>query len=214
MQHHWTWYKKQAIKISRETNVTDEANAAAVATGAYHDSGNDTTNSSSSTISEKASKSRPLNDDVQIDPPPLDEALVTFLLVLMSRFLSQMHVIEESHDQVSLLSSSEHTNENVPSTSNNKLDPQTLEYIREIYTTSGKVLYYVSASNWNSYYAKIKNAVNILGAVSESSEINPPEVRILAFACLNIPKLHTVLSGKIIYIASIIYIFVLTHCHF
>ncbi|GAA5815422.1 hypothetical protein MFLAVUS_008930 [Mucor flavus] len=193
LQHHWTWYKKQSVRISRETNVTIEAEAAAAATGAYNDtSGNTTTNSSCSTLSERpVIPNHSLKDDVQIDPPPLDEALVTFLLVLMSRFLSQMHVIEERNDQVSLLST-EHTNESLAITI--KVDPQALEYIREIYITSGKVLYYVSASNWSSYYAKIKNAVNILGAVSESSELNPPEVRILAFACLNIPKLHTVLS--------------------
>lgn len=177
--------------------MTIEAEAAAAATGAYNDtSGNTTTNSSCSTLSERpVIPNHSLKDDVQIDPPPLDEALVTFLLVLMSRFLSQMHVIEERNDQVSLLST-EHTNESLAITT--KVDPQALEYIREIYITSGKVLYYVSASNWGSYYAKIKNAVNILGAVSESSELNPPEVRILAFACLNIPKLHTVLSGKLL----------------
>lgn len=105
-----------------------------------------------------------------------------------------MHVIEERNDQLSLLSS-EHANEALATAS--KVDSQSMEYIREVYTTSGKVLYYISASNWNSYYAKIKNAVNILGAVSESSDLNPPEVRILAFACLNIPKLHMILSGRL-----------------
>lgn len=195
LQHQWTWFKKQEQKVSQETNVTEEAAAAAAATGAYNDLSYSSNVSSSSTLSEKPSKSHhhALKDDIQIDPPPLDEALVTFLLVLMSRFLSQMHVLEERNEQNALLSS-EHTNEALAAAS--KVDPQTLEYIREIYTTSGKVLYYVSASNWTSYYAKIKNAINILGAVSESSDLNPPEIRILAFSCLNIPKLHTVLSGK------------------
>lgn len=151
------------------------------------------TNSSSSSLSAKSSYAH-LKPDVSIDPPPLDEALVTFLLALMSRFLSQMHVIEERNDQLSLLSS-EHVNEALAIAS--KVDSQSMEYIREVYTTSGKVLYYISASNWNSYYAKIKNAVNILGAVSESSDLNPPEVRILAFTCLNIPRLHTILSGNV-----------------
>lgn len=191
LQHHWTWYKKQAVRISRETNITEEAIAAAEATGAYNDSIITTANSSTSNLSIKSTKLK--EKDLQIDPPPLDEALVSFLLTLMSRFLSQMHVIEERNDQLALLSP-EHSNDALANAS--KVDPQTLEYIREVYTTAGKVLYYVSASNWTSYYAKIKNAVNILGAVSESSELNPPEVRILAFACLNIPKLHTILSGK------------------
>lgn len=195
LQHHWSWYKKQSIQISRETNTTEEAKAAAAATGTFHESTIATTSSSSSisTLSAKSSYAQ-LKPDVAIDPPPLDESLVTFLLSLMSRFLGQMHVIEERNDQLSLLSS-EHTNEALATAS--KVDSQSMEYIREVYTTSGKVLYYISASNWNSYYAKIKNAVNILGAVSESSDLNPPEVRILAFACLNIPKLHMILSGTV-----------------
>lgn len=190
LQHHWTWYKKQSAKISRETNTTEEAVAAAAATGAYH---NDIgTSSSSSTLSAKSSLTQ-LKDDVQIDPPPLDEALVTFLLALMSRFLGQMHVIEERNDQLALLST-DHPNEALATAS--KVDPQTLEYIREVYTTSGKVLYYISASNWNSYYAKIKSAANVLSVLGESSELNPPEIRILSFACLNTTKLHTMLLGK------------------
>ncbi|KAG1087404.1 hypothetical protein G6F42_020621 [Rhizopus arrhizus] len=190
LQHHWSWYKKQSIQISRETNITEEAKAAAAATGTYNESTIATTSSSTSTLSAKSSFAQ-LKPDVFIDPPPLDESLVTFLLSLMSRFLGQMHVIEERNDQLSLLSS-EHANEALATAS--KVDSQSMEYIREVYTTSGKVLYYISASNWNSYYAKIKNAVNILGAVSESSDLNPPEVRILAFTCLNIPKLHMILS--------------------
>ncbi|KAL7314719.1 hypothetical protein PS15m_006255 [Mucor circinelloides] len=190
LQHHWSWYKKQSIQISRETNITEEAKAAAAATGTYNESTIATTSSSSSTLSAKSSFAQ-LKPDMFIDPPPLDESLVTFLLSLMSRFLGQMHVIEERNDQLSLLSS-EHANEALATAS--KVDSQSMEYIREVYTTSGKVLYYISASNWNSYYAKIKNAVNILGAVSESSDLNPPEVRILAFTCLNIPKLHMILS--------------------
>lgn len=191
LQHHWTWYKKQAVRISLETNTTEEAVAAAAATGAYN---NDVSisSSSSSNLSEKSSLTQ-LKEDVQVDPPPLDEALVTFLLALMSRFLGQMHVIEERNDQLALLST-DHPNEALATAS--KVDPQTLEYIREVYTTSGKVLYYISASNWNSYYAKIKSAANVLSVLGESSELNPPEIRILSFACLNTTKLHTMLLGK------------------
>ncbi|CEP17257.1 hypothetical protein, partial, partial [Parasitella parasitica] len=176
LQHHWSWHKRQSIQISRETNTSDEAKAAAAATGAFSDS-----------LPAKSAK----KPDISIDPPSLDETLVTFLLSLMSRFLNQMHVIEERNDQLSLLSS-EHTNEALATAS--KVEPQAMEYIREVYTTSGKVLYYISASNWSAYFAKIKNAVNILGSVSESTDMNPPEVRILAFTCLSISKLHTILS--------------------
>lgn len=111
----------------------------------------------------------------------------------MGRFLNQLHVIEERSDQLSI-SATEHSNEAVANAS--KVDTQTMEYIREVYHTSGKVLYYISSSNWNSFYAKIKNAVNALAAANESSELNPPEIRILSFASLTIPKLHSILTGK------------------
>ncbi|RCI06233.1 Ras GTPase activating protein ira2, partial [Rhizopus stolonifer] len=152
------------------------------------------TSSSSSSLSAKAFSGQS-NFETLIDPPALDEALVTFLLSLMTRFLGQMHMIEERNDQLALLSS-ETANDTLAMAA--KVDTQTLEYIREVYTTTGKILYYISASNWSTYYAKIKNAVNILGAVSENSEWNPPEVRILAFACLDIPKLHAILSGELL----------------
>lgn len=103
-----------------------------------------------------------------------------------------MHSIEERNDQHTTLSS-EHANDALTSAS--KVEPQTMEYIREVYTTSGKILYYISASNWSLYYAKIKSAVNLLSSFNETSETSPPEVRILAFACLNISKLHMILSG-------------------
>ncbi|KAI8994897.1 hypothetical protein BDB01DRAFT_714840 [Pilobolus umbonatus] len=109
----------------------------------------------------------------------------------MSQFLSQMHLIEERNEQISSLNG-EYNNDSIPTVT--KIDTQTLDYIREVYTIAGKILYYISASNWTSYYQKIKNAVNILSAVGENTDVNPPEVRILAFASLNISKLHTILT--------------------
>ncbi|KAI8357236.1 hypothetical protein BD560DRAFT_197971 [Blakeslea trispora] len=189
LQHHWIWFQKQSVKASKETNKTEEALAAAAATGSYAtDRGSPS--SSLRTLPEKPVLGH-LKSDSQVDPPPLDDALVTFVLSLMSRFLSHMHTVEERNDQLASLSSD---------TSNDALatvagmDPQTLEYIREIYNTTGKVLYYISASNWPAYYTKIKNAINILGAVSENLEMNPPEIRIIAFTCLSISKLHSILS--------------------
>lgn len=197
MQHHWTWYKKQAIRLSRETNHTEEAKAAASAIGAYADftsSNISSTNTpTSSNLSAKLSFNDLKNTDTQIDPPSLDENLTAFILNLMTEFLTQMHIIEERNDQLSTLSS-EYPNDALTSAS--KVDPQTMEYIREIYTTTGKILYYISASNWSIYYAKIKLAISTLSTASESLEFNPPEIRILAFASLNIPKLQAILSGN------------------
>ena len=194
LQHHWSWFQKQSVKASKEANKTEEAIAAAAATGIYATATSSRTgspDSSTRTLPGKPALGH-LKSDSLVDPPPLDDALVTFLLSLMNRFLNHMHTVEERSDQLAS-SSSETSNESLATIA--RVDPQTLEYIREIYNTTGRVLYYISASNWPAYYAKIKNAVNILGAVNENLEINPPEIRILAFACLSIPKLHSILSG-------------------
>ncbi|KAG0905457.1 hypothetical protein G6F33_012153 [Rhizopus arrhizus] len=173
LQYHWSWYKKHMGRISHETNITEEAVAAAAAVGAY-------TDDTSTPPKEE--------EEIALDPPPLDEALVSFLLNLMGRFLNQLHVIEERNDQ---LLAFEQTNEIAVA---NRIDTQLMEYIREVYNTSGKVLCYISASNWNSFYAKIKNTVNLLAATNENSESNPPEVRILSFTNLNTLKLRTILT--------------------
>lgn len=198
LQHHWSWYKKQSIQISRETNHTVEAKAAAAATGTYADF--TSSNISSNTPSTKSSLNDLRNTDNYVDPPPLDENLTTFILNLMSGFLGQMHIIEERNDQLSTLSSEQ---PNDALTSASKVDPQTMEYIREIYTTSGKILYYMSSSNWSTYYAKIKLAVSALSSAGENLEFNPPEIRILAFASLNVSKLQAILTGTHILILSI-----------
>lgn len=127
-----------------------------------------------------------------MDPPPLDEALVTFLLALVGRFLNQAHLVEENIDQHTS-TPSDYPLDILSSTFN--VDPKVLSLTMDIYKTAGRVLYYVSASNWTIYYAKIKNAVHILGAMGEGSEINPPEIRLLECSCLTRQRVHTVLSG-------------------
>ena len=131
--------------------------------------------------------------DRMVDPPPLDEALVTFILALVGRFLNQAHIIEEANDQT-MSTPSEYPIETLASAVN--IDPKILSLIMDIYKTAGRVLYYVSASNWSTYYSKIKNAVHILGAMGEGSELNPPEIRLLECSCLTRQRIHTVFSGK------------------
>lgn len=124
---------------------TEEAAAAAAATGVYESS---------------------------LMMPPLDDALVSFILALMNRFLAQVHTLEETND-----------------------DP-TPPLLNDIYKVAGKILYYVSASNWSFYYVKIKSAVQVLGSIGEGVEMNPPDIRMLEHGCLTRQRLHTVLTGK------------------
>ncbi|KAF7730429.1 Ras GTPase activating protein ira2 [Apophysomyces ossiformis] len=197
MQHHWAWYRQHSKqRLSEAAQVADsiEAAAAAAATGAMNDmefihtSIADTLNAGQS-IDGQSQKVANLR---LIDPPPLDEALVTFLLVLLGRFLHQTHVIELAHEQFTS-TTSDHQNEYTPTVGTN-IDPQILDIVAEIYKATGRVLYYVSASNWSTYYSKIKNVVQALGATTDGSESSPPEIRMLECCCLTRQRLHTVLS--------------------
>ncbi|KAG0178831.1 Ras GTPase activating protein ira2 [Apophysomyces sp. BC1021] len=197
MQHHWTWYRQHSKqRLSEAAQVADsvEAAAAAAATGAMND-----TEFIHTSIVDGKNPGQSINGQSQkvanlrlIDPPPLDEALVTFILVLLGRFLHQTHVIEEANEQLASMAS-DHQNEYTP-TVGMTTDPQTLEIIAEIYKATGRVLYYVSASNWSTYYFKIKNVVQALGATGDGSETSPPEIRMLECCSLTQQRLHTVLS--------------------
>jgi neurofibromin 1 len=126
----------------------------------------------------------------RINPPALDEALVSFILVLMSRYITQYHLIEE-------------TNSNLPinavvldSDSGYSYDQIKLSLLTDIYKASSKIIYYVSASNWSSCYSKIKAAVLNLDTVNGNSEEIPPEIRMLECSCLTKDKISTIFSGK------------------
>jgi neurofibromin 1 len=128
------------------------------------------------------------NEPLQL--PALDEALVSFILTLMSRYITQYHLIEETNSDLPANaiiydSDSGYTYEQIK-----------LSLLTDIYKTASKVIYYVSASNWPSCYAKIKNAVMSLDSVNGPSDDIPPEIRMLECSCLTRNKLYTIFSGK------------------
>ncbi|CAO3639828.1 unnamed protein product [Cunninghamella echinulata] len=175
MQHYWNCYRDQSNGILAQQH-DEETEAAAAATGA---------------TGIEASPRDSTEDGYRISylvyVPPLDDALVTFILVLMNRFLNQVHVIEEINDQESPSTLENNNNASI-------VDPITMEIILDIYKVAGKVLYYVSASNWSIYYGKIKSAVQVLGSISDGVDTNPPDIRMLECSCLTRQRLHTVLT--------------------
>ncbi|KAI8981655.1 hypothetical protein BDF20DRAFT_955314 [Mycotypha africana] len=201
LQHHWQWYGKQKIQQQQNNDEVKAITLGNLATTTNNPS--DDTNYILTNFQCKSSASttilRSNNIHTIINPEPLEETLISFLMSLISRFLTQTHIIEERTEQ-NINSSSgaaDHSIERVGNTANSltkRLDSQALDYIQEIYTAAGKILYYTSASNWGTYYARIRNAVNNLSAINDSVAMNPPDIRILAFADLDIPRLHTVLS--------------------
>ncbi|CAO3592087.1 unnamed protein product [Absidia cylindrospora] len=180
----------------------EEADAAAAATGAvgYDISPRQSTDNGST------------RQHQSIYIPPLDDALVSFILALMNRFLNQVHLMEEANDHHFSSSTLSTTSSSFTSTtattintdngsslassssSSTQLDASILETMSDIYKVAGKVLYYVSASNWSFYYSKIKSAVQILGSIGDGIETNPPDIRMLEYSCLTRQRLHTVLT--------------------
>ncbi|KAI9318553.1 hypothetical protein BX666DRAFT_1511999 [Dichotomocladium elegans] len=203
MQHHWKTYRKTLNRAPADTAAAMEEAAAAAAMAAL----NGTKISSTAVASETEFLQAPLTanngrssssdpsckhsepETYIVDPPPLDEALASYLLALMGRFLHQAHLIEEANDQQYSTPS-----EYPIDTFAVSIDRKQLALTMDIYRTAGRILYYASASNWSTYYAKIKNAVHILGAAGDGVEVNPPEIRMLEFSCLTRQRLHTVLS--------------------
>ncbi|KAI8068638.1 hypothetical protein BC940DRAFT_298677 [Gongronella butleri] len=165
MQHHWKTYRETTSAIGHKNEET-EAAAAATGVMAGESSPRDSVDDSVRNVSAYI--------------PPLDDALASFILVLMNRFLNQMHLIEEAMDDAT----------DTPLT----LDTATMDAIVDIYKVAGRVLYYVSASNWSMYYAKIKSAVQMLGSVHDGATANPPDIRMLECCCLTRHRLHTVLT--------------------
>ncbi|KAL0078097.1 hypothetical protein F4703DRAFT_1221894 [Phycomyces blakesleeanus] len=179
MQHQWKCYRelsKERSIVAKTASLSLEAAAADAAIGIYNDS-------ESPQITDEKSMAQ------SIDLPPLDEALVTFILVLMGRFLNQAHLVEEFIEQQQL-NALEYPNEPLP-----HIEPTTANIVMDIYKAAGRVLYYVSASNWLTYYAKIKSVVQVLGAIKDLNELSPPEIRMLESSCLTRQRLQMVLSG-------------------
>jgi hypothetical protein len=141
----------------------------------------------------------PINELV-VELPPLDTALVTFILVLMNRYITQYHLIEESTN----LEQYHHHNiliTEIISGDNNDNGGFTYEQIKlslitDIYKAASKILYYVSESNWEACYAKIKNAVISLDSANGGSDEIPPEIRMLDCSCLTRQRLLTIFAGK------------------
>jgi hypothetical protein len=144
-------------------------------------------------LERQAHKDTPI-DQLKVTLPPLDTALVTFILILMSRYITQYHLIEESTNL-------EQTNAVTPfidfseNESGYTYEQIKLSLLTDIYKASSKIIYYISASNWDACYAKIKSAVLSLDSVNGSAAEIPSEIRMLESSCLTRERLYTIFTG-------------------
>lgn len=148
-------------------------------------------------LERKSNQDTPI-DQLNVTLPPLDAALVTFILVLMSRYITQYHLIEESTnlDQANPITPVIDFSEDESGYTYEQIK---LSLVTDIYKASSKILYYISASNWDACYAKIKRAVLSLDSINGGPAEIPPEIRMLESSCLTRKRLYTIFSGTYIH---------------
>ncbi|KAI8974377.1 hypothetical protein BDB01DRAFT_807208 [Pilobolus umbonatus] len=126
--------------------------------------------------------------ELNLELPALDAALVSFTLVLMSRYITQYHLIEEHNSDVANSQRIYDFNEEDTGYTYEEIK---LSLISDIYKQSSNIIYYVSSTNWDSCYSKIKNAVLYLDSSTSIDDI-PPEIRMLEGSSLNRARLITI----------------------
>lgn len=184
MQHHWQYMKdlKYESSSGRAYSVKNGYE------GSVHSFDSATHNSSSRWSLNEGPL--PLEMD---DPPPFEDALAKSIMNVMSRIMHQTTILEEKEygqatNHVTQITRTEYyTPSNIARTS--------ADIVLDIYKASSKVITYLSASNWNIVFSKIKARILYL---STTSDENPEtsDMRLLECCSLNSKRLATVLSGK------------------
>jgi hypothetical protein len=146
--------------------------------------------SSEYTLYEKGySVPRPL-----YDPPALDDDLTDYISTVVSPFLFQIQIHEDqANNNQHVTSPPSPLPKRTDSISS--LNAETSgELVVEIYQAVRKILFYTSASNWTTYFARIRARLAIFAATSE--EVREwCDLRLLECASLNAKRLAQVLRG-------------------
>lgn len=127
------------------------------------------------------------------DPPPLDDELTDYISTVLSPFLHQMQMHE---DQANAQHSNAPTSplpKRTDSMSSLNLD-NTSDMVLDIYQTVRKILFYTSASNWTTFFARIRARLAIFAAASEELK-EWSDLRLLECASLNSKRLSQVIRG-------------------
>ncbi|KAI9283473.1 hypothetical protein BC943DRAFT_100701 [Umbelopsis sp. AD052] len=125
------------------------------------------------------------------DPPPLDDELTDYISTVLSPFLHQMQMLEDQanaqHNNVPTSPLPKRTD----SMSSLNLDNSN-DMVLDIYQTARKILFYTSASNWTTFFARIRARLAIFAAASEELK-EWSDLRLLECASLNSKRLAQVI---------------------
>lgn len=181
MQQHW-----QHIRESKSENASAKASSTI---GGYEGSINSLDSSTQHSKWSMSDGPLPLEMD---DPPPFDDNIAKNIINVISRIMHQTTVMEEREygqatNHVTQITRTEYyTVTNIARTS--------ADIVFDLYKASSRVVAYVSASNWNVVFSKIKMRILYL---STTTDENPEtsDMRLLECCSLNSKRLSIVLSG-------------------
>nr|CAG8557750.1 86_t:CDS:10 [Entrophospora candida] len=116
---------------------------------------------------------------IEKDPPPLEDDLARLVLNVLSKFLY-------------LMAGQENVMDNGYGT-NNYSSHIIYDTVCEIFKNAGRVIFYISSSNWDVVFAKIKSRIGNLAAANEDRpEI--AELKLLECSNLNAKRLSRILQ--------------------
>ncbi|CAG8746171.1 7788_t:CDS:2, partial [Dentiscutata heterogama] len=118
------------------------------------------------------------------DPPQLEEHLATHILNVLSKFL---HLMASHDDSIS-------SGGAVSVGGVGRSDA--FEIISEIYKNAGRVIFYISASNWNVVFSRIRHRIAYLAAANDNWT-ETAELKLLEVSDLNSRRLSMVLQGNL-----------------
>ncbi|EXX73089.1 Ira2p [Rhizophagus irregularis DAOM 197198w] len=127
------------------------------------------------------------------DPPPLEDSLAKYILSVLSRFLHQMASQEDN-----ATGQPPNGNPAGPGSPNNfpataQGSSATFEIINDIYRNAGRVIFYISASNWNVVFSRIRNRIGYLTSTNDEWP-ETSELKLLECSDLNSKRLSMVLQ--------------------
>lgn len=201
MQHHWQYVRD--IKSDNTSMRTPSASNGYE--GSIHSFDSSTHYSSRWSTAEG-----PLPIEMD-DPPPFEDVIAKNIISIMSRIMHQTTIMEEREygqttNHVTQISRTEYyTASNISRTS--------ADIVLDIYKACSRVIAYLSASNWNVVFAKIKMRILYL---STTTDENPEtsDMRLLECCSLNSKRLSVVLSGETLTYMYIQLILILLYSEF
>ncbi|KAF8979403.1 Ras GTPase activating protein ira2 [Entomortierella lignicola] len=133
------------------------------------------------------------------DPPPLDDTLAKYVLSILTKFLHDAPTAEDldKSDTMTLNSTGGKKKgaevDSAPIASISTPNIQEVEISNEIYKTAGRVLFYISASNWPIVFARLKARIQHLTTTNDDWP-ETAELKLLETASLNQRRLGQVLT--------------------